>query len=144
MWFLVSDDYVTDLGNLGRHTDNEILCLDHVALKKFGGLAICGAFYSDCDAASIPKSLSLHASPQYHSPILDAAIESLKMIGVKVAQCPRYSCSTPEELRSRVTSALFTNSPMALKAEYLRKRLVEVDADLRTQQITLGKKDGPS
>ena len=142
MWFLASDDCVIALGNLGRHTDNEVLCLDHVALRKFGGLAICGAFYSDCDVASIPKSLSLHANPQHHSPILDAAIERLKMIGVKVAQCPRYSCSTPEELRSRVASALFTNSPMALKAEYLRKELAEVDSDLRTKQITLGKKDG--
>ena len=31
---------------------------------------------------------------------------------------------------------------MALKAAYLRKALAEVDSDLRTTQITLGKKDG--
>jgi hypothetical protein len=42
MWYLVSDDCVTALGNLGRHTENELLSLDHVALKNFGTLAICG------------------------------------------------------------------------------------------------------
>ncbi len=41
-----------------------------------------------------------------------------------------------------MTSALFTNSPMAFNAGYLRKELAEVDLDLRTKQITLAKKDG--
>jgi hypothetical protein len=41
-----------------------------------------------------------------------------------------------------VTSALFTNSPLALKAGYLRKELAEVDANLRTQKITLAKANG--
>ncbi len=41
-----------------------------------------------------------------------------------------------------MTSALFTNSPVALQAGYLRKELAEVDANLRTKQITLAKTDG--
>ena len=142
MWFLASDGYVTLLGNLGRHTDNEVLSLDHVALSKFGDLAICGAFYSSYDVVSPPRSLSLADNPQYYSPTLDAAIESLRRIGIKVAQCPRYSCSNPEELRSRVTSALFTNSPTAFKAGYLRKELTVVDRELRKLQISLAKRDG--
>ena len=80
MWFLTSDAYVTLLGNLGRHTDNEVLSLDHVALSKFGDLAICGAFYSSYDVVSLPRSLSLADNPQYYSPTLDAAIESLRRI----------------------------------------------------------------
>ena len=142
MWFLASDADVTLLGNLGRHTDNEVLSLDHVALSKFGDLAICGAFYSSYDMVSPHRSLSLADDPQYYSPALDAAIESLRRIGIKVAQCPRYSCSTPEELRSRVSSALFTNSPTAFKAGYLRKELTVVDRELRNMQISLAKRDG--
>jgi hypothetical protein len=142
MWFLVSDDYVTTLGNLGRHAENEILSLDHVALKPFGALAVCGAFYSSDEVVSLPRSLSLQVNRQHYAPTLDAAIENLKTIGVGVARCPWYACPTSEELRSRVASALFTNSPMAFKAAYLRKELAEVDSDLRTKQITLGKMGG--
>jgi hypothetical protein len=142
MWYLVSDDYVAPLGNLGRHTENELLSLDHVELRKFGTLASCGAFYSSYEVVSLPKSLSPGVSQRHYAPTLDAAIERLKEIGIRVARCPWYVCHTPEELRSRVTSALFTNSPMALKAGYLRKELTEVDSDLRTKKITLVKKDG--
>jgi hypothetical protein len=142
MWFLVSDDYVVALGNLGRHAEDEILSLDHVALKQFGTLAICGAFYSNYEELSLPRSLSLCVTRRYYAPTLDAAIESLKNIGVSVARCPWYACPTSEELRSRVASALFTNSPMAFKAAYLRKELAEVDSDLRTKKISLAKKDG--
>jgi hypothetical protein len=142
MWYLVSDDCVTALGNLGRHTENELLSLDHVALKNFGTLAICGAFYSSYEVVSLPRSLSPGVSKRHYAPTLDAAIERLKGIGISVARCPWYACPTSEELRSRVTSALFTNSPMALKAGYLRKELAEVDANLRTKKITLAKTDG--
>ena len=142
MWYLVSDDCVTALGNLGRHTENELLSLDHIALKNFGTLAVCGAFYSSYEVVSLPRSLSPVVSQRHYAPTLDAAIERLKGIGISVARCPWYACPTSEELRSRVTSALFTNSPMALKAGYLRKELAEVDASLRTQKITLAKADG--
>jgi hypothetical protein len=142
MWFLVSDDYVVALGNLGRHAEGETLSLDHVELSRFGTLAICGAFYSSYEEVSLPRSLSLRVTRQHYAPTLDAAIESLKNIGVSVARCPWYACPTSEELRSRVASALFTNTPMAFKAAYLRKELAEVDSDLRTKKIILAKKDG--
>jgi hypothetical protein len=141
-WYLVSDDCVTALGNLGRHTENELLSLDHVALRNFGTPAICGAFYSRYEVVSLPRSLSPGVSQRHYAPTLDAAIERLKGIGISVARCPWYACPTSEELRSRVTNALFTNSPMALKAGYLRKELAEVDANLRTKKITLAKSDG--
>jgi hypothetical protein len=142
MWYLVSNDYVTPLGNLGRHTENELLSLDHVALRNFGTLAICGAFYSSYEVVSLPRSLSPSVNRRRYAPSLDTAIERLKSIGIRVVRCPWYACPTSEELRSRVTNALFTNSPIALQAAYLRKELAEVDLDLRSKKITLAKRDG--
>ena len=141
MWFLVSDDQVITLGNLGRHIENEVLSLDHVALKRFEDLAICGAFYSSCDVVSLPRSLPLRAGREHYTPALDDAIERLRRTGVQIAQCTRYLCDTDEELQERVAAALFTNSPVALNARYLRKALAEVDLSLRSQRIILARED---
>jgi hypothetical protein len=136
MWFLASDHHVQPLGNLGMHEENEVLSLDHVALKKFDDLAVCGAFYSTCDAGPSPRNLPLRCSPDYDTPILDRAIERLQRAGVKVAQCPRHLCATQAELQARVTSALLTGSPVAFKAPYLRKEVTQVHTSIHSRVIT--------
>ena len=142
MWYLASDHYVTPLGNLGTHEANEVLRLEHVTLKRFHDLAICGAFYSIQDTEPSPRSLTPCCNPAYDTPLLDAAIERLRRAGIKVAPCPRHHCTTPAELQARVTSALLTGSPLALKTSYLWRELTDVDVSLRSQRIALTKQMG--
>ena len=142
MWFLASDHYVTPLGNLGAHVANETLSLDHVTLQRYQNLSICGAFYSDPVQEPLLRSLNPCGSSTYDTPILDDAMGRLRRADVRVAPCPKFLCATPTELRSRVTTALLTGSPVALKAPYLRKELTVVDASIRSQRIALTRQGG--
>ena len=142
-WFLVNDEAVDELGDIGDHQANITLTLNHERLRDFQNATVCGAFYARIDPTVLPLPQAIRPTHDFTTPLLSRALHELSRSGAQVTQCHTMTYSSPQSLRQGVTSTLSLNSPAGLrKVPYLRGPLTEVYLLIRRTPIRLSLSGG--
>lgn len=142
-WFLVSDETVVELGDLGNHAPNVTLALSHERLRDYNAVKVYGAFYAAVDPSLIPLPSAIRPAEEYSTRLLWDALSQLQSAGATVELCHVITYVSPQSLQREVTSTLSLGSPAGLRGvPYMRTHLTEVDIRLRRSLVRLAVSGG--
>ena len=142
-WFLVSDETVVELGDLGHHAPNVTLALSHERLRDYSDAKVYGAFYAEVDPSLLPLPSAIRPAEEYSTRLLWNALTQLTAAGATVEPCHVITYASPQSLQREVTSILSLGSPAGLRGvPYPRTHLTEVDMRLRQSLVRLAVSGG--
>ncbi len=142
-WFLVSDETVVELGDLGNHAPNVTLALSHERLRDYSDAKVYGAFYAEVDPSLLPLPSAIRPAEEYSTRLLWDALTQLTGAGTTVQPCHIITYVSPQSLQREVTSTLSLGSPAGLRGvPYERTHPTEVDMRLRRSLVRLSVSGG--